>query len=46
MTPDEYIREIKEITPKEIREVANKYLPSQDGNYALLIRDPLKSSDS
>jgi len=34
--------ELDKVTPKRILEVANKYLPDRDGNYVLLLRDPLK----
>ena len=33
-----------EVTPDKVLEVANKYLPDKDnGNYILVIRDPLKA---
>ena len=41
-TPEDYIFEISSLTPKKIQELANKYLPNKEDNYALLIRDPLK----
>jgi len=42
-SPEEYLAKINSVTPEKIQEVANKYLPkSRAGNYALLIRDPLK----
>ncbi len=43
-TPELYFREIDAVTPEQIREVANKYLPSsrEEGKYVLLLRDPLK----
>jgi predicted Zn-dependent peptidase len=41
-TTQQFLEEINRITPKKIMEVANRYLPSRDGNYVLLIRDPLK----
>ena len=41
---DQYAEAIIRVTPKDILDVANKYLPidREKGKYALLIRDPLK----
>jgi predicted Zn-dependent peptidase len=41
---EEYLSKVREVTPQRIIEVANKYLPASrnDGNYVLLLRDPLK----
>jgi len=33
---------ISAVTPGKIWEVANNYFPTRDGNYVLMIRDPLK----
>lgn len=43
-TPEDYINEIKNITPKKLISVANKYLPKnrEEGKYILSISDPLK----
>ena len=44
LTFDDKIEKMREVTSKKIRDVAIKCLPSsrEDGNYVLLLRDPLK----
>jgi len=44
LTADKFIQNMSSVTPEQIREAANKYLPSdrENGKYVLLIRDPLK----
>jgi len=37
-----HLSKIDALTTKDIQKLANKYLPDKDGNYALLLRDPLK----
>ena len=41
-TPESSMANLNKLTPEKIREVAQRYLPSTNGNYVLLIRDPLK----
>ena len=43
LTTEKYLTKINEITPENIREAAIKYLPDKNGNYVLLLRDPLKN---
>ena len=44
LTPEMVIAKWDEVTPDKVLEVANKYLPDKDnGNYILVIRDPLKA---
>jgi len=44
LTPEYHLERMEAVTPKEIREVAVKYLPQNrtDGKYVLSLRDPLK----
>lgn len=44
ITTQDYLSNMAKVTPADIQEVAQKYLPksSEDNNYILLIRDPLK----
>lgn len=35
-------QQIMKVTPADVRDVAQKYFPSRDGNYVLMIRDPLQ----
>jgi len=44
LTADDFIKGMSSVTPEQIREAANKYLPAdrESGKYVLLIRDPLK----
>lgn len=44
ITPEESLAELDSITPKDIQEVANLFLPESrsDGKYVMMIRDPLK----
>ncbi|HLD40199.1 MAG TPA: pitrilysin family protein [Candidatus Nanoarchaeia archaeon] len=41
-SPEQYFRELENVTPEQVQEAANKYLPVPDGKYVLLLRDPLK----
>lgn len=42
-TPDDFLRAVDKMTPEDIMEVANRYLPDRkDGKYILYIADPLK----
>jgi predicted Zn-dependent peptidase len=47
ITFNQYCERIGEVTAESIRDVARSYLPSslEDGNYILLIRDPLLEED-
>ena len=42
LRPEHLFRSIDALTPEKIMETARRYLPSREGNYVLLIRDPLK----
>ena len=44
MTPESFTDKYNAITPKNIQDVALKYLPvsREEGNYVLMLRDPLK----
>lgn len=43
MTVESVLERVHKLTAKDLQEAAQKYLPeSRDGNYSLLIRDPLK----
>ncbi len=44
MTKEEYLTNMAKVTVKDVREIAQRYLPKnrEDENYVLLIRDPLK----
>ncbi len=41
-TIESYLAKINSVTSEQVLAAANKYLPSKDGKYVLLIRDPLK----
>ncbi len=41
-TIESYLDKINSVTPEQVIGVLNKYVPSKDGKYILLIRDPLK----
>ena len=43
VAPEERYTSLAAVTPEAVREAAQKYLPEdRDGNYVLLVRDPLK----
>ena len=42
ITPEERYDSLAAVTPEMVRNAAQKYLPARDGNYVLLVRDPLK----
>ncbi len=43
VTPEERYTSLAAITPEAVRDAAQKYLPpDREGNYVLLVRDPLK----
>lgn len=45
LVPEELISQVESMTPEQIRQVAINYLPeNKQGNYVLLLRDPLKNS--
>jgi zinc protease len=41
-TTQRFLENLDGVTPERVVEVANRYLPTRNGNYVLLIRDPLK----
>ncbi|MEK6809624.1 MAG: pitrilysin family protein [Nanoarchaeota archaeon] len=41
-TYEMFFTEVDKVTPEQVREAAQKYLPASDGNYVLLLKDPLK----
>jgi predicted Zn-dependent peptidase len=41
-TIESYLERINSITPEQVINAINKYAPSKDGKYVLLIRNPLK----
>ena len=44
LTPEIYLQKMGAVTPEMVRDVANKYFPSnkEDGKYVLLLRNPIK----
>ena len=42
INPEDYFERMEAITPKDIKNSALKYFPTKNGNYVMLLRDPLK----